>query len=178
MKTSALKSFTGASEVGQKRDQHVLTPPSIVDGLDKLWPGGVDLDPCACDGQLVQAKTRFYETGLDKEWFGNVFVNEPFNELRAWLEKCQLEAVSGVFPPRIVNLCPWRSRRKWFRQAYRSAQGVMLLDPVTFYDSTTLEPWASKSGYETQFPENCCLLYWGPERDRFFEAFAHAGEPL
>jgi DNA N-6-adenine-methyltransferase Dam len=180
-KTSALKAFYGASEAEQKRPQTVLTPPCIVAGLERLWPDGIDLDPCSCPESLVPAKFRFLEAdgnnGLDRGWWGHVYVNEPFDQLKAWLAKCQTEWRREEVMA-IVNLCPWRSRRPWFRAAYKDADAVMLLDPVTFYDSTTGKPWASASGQVSQFPENCCLLYWGTDPRAFEAAFADLGEPL
>lgn len=58
-----------------------LTPLNLVQGL-----GEFDLDPC---GELDHptARTIYTENGLEKDWFGRVWLNPPYSNLAPWLEK-------------------------------------------------------------------------------------------
>lgn len=63
-----------------------LTPPAIVKKL-----GEFDLDPCSpVNPPFVHAKINYTieNNGLEKEWFGRVFMNPPYGKnLHLWLEK-------------------------------------------------------------------------------------------
>lgn len=63
-----------------------LTPPELVKKLGKF-----DLDPCSpIDAPFLHAPTNYTieENGLEKEWFGRVFLNPPYGKhLNLWLEK-------------------------------------------------------------------------------------------
>lgn len=45
----------------------------------------IDLDPCAGDDTNI-GDVDWNERGLQREWFGNVFVNPPFSQKNVWLE--------------------------------------------------------------------------------------------
>jgi DNA N-6-adenine-methyltransferase (Dam). len=51
--------------------------------------GEIDLDPCAgLDTNHGETNFRnITHDGLESDWFGRVFVNPPFSEKSAWLEK-------------------------------------------------------------------------------------------
>lgn len=51
--------------------------------------GEFDLDPCACDPMPWKtAKTMWTEKGLEKDWFGRVWLNPPYGkETALWLRK-------------------------------------------------------------------------------------------
>jgi len=61
-----------------------LTPPWIVKSLGKF-----DLDPCGCEGSpFVNAETVYYKDGLEREWFGRVFLNPPYGrEIGDWMKR-------------------------------------------------------------------------------------------
>jgi hypothetical protein len=70
-----------------KSDQW-YTPPHIFEAIGLEF----DLDPCSPGEGLchVPAKTVFTQEGLEREWFGRVFMNPPFggrNWHIPWLEK-------------------------------------------------------------------------------------------
>lgn len=58
-----------------------LTPLRLINCL-----GHFDLDPC---GELFHktATTIYTENGLDKEWFGRVWLNPPYSHVEKWLSK-------------------------------------------------------------------------------------------
>ena len=60
------------------------TPPEI---LDMLHP--IDVDPCAGEDTHIGRDANYDKSddGLWKQWHGRVFVNPPFSQKRAWLQK-------------------------------------------------------------------------------------------
>lgn len=61
-----------------------ITPKFILDSL-----GEFDLDPCACNPQpWSTANMMWTENGLDRDWFGRVWMNPPYGQVTAkWLCK-------------------------------------------------------------------------------------------
>jgi hypothetical protein len=66
-----------------------LTPPELVTALGKF-----DLDPCTpINPPFVHAPVNFtiVENGLEKDWFGRVFLNPPYGKgMELWMEKLKL----------------------------------------------------------------------------------------
>lgn len=63
-----------------KYSDEFYTPPKFVTSF-----GEFDLDPCA--GPMRHAKTNWKNRGLEREWFGRVWLNPPYSDIYAWLEK-------------------------------------------------------------------------------------------
>lgn len=62
-----------------------LTPPNIIEQL-----GTFDTDPCnAVNNPFTTAIRSYTEGGLEKQWFGRVWLNPPFNryERPLWMQK-------------------------------------------------------------------------------------------
>lgn len=68
------KAKTGSTDVW-------LTPLNIVHTL-----GLFDLDPCGESDHLTAHKI-YTENGLEKEWYGRVWLNTPYSEVSLWLDK-------------------------------------------------------------------------------------------
>lgn len=150
----------------EKRLQEILTPQSIVNFVLRLWPEGISMDPCASTDprSLVDAVVKVFKPGpgtmgkggLDANWHDRTYVNPPFAELQAWLNKANASAL----PPRdrVVVLAPVRSHRSWWRRAAHAARAVVELDPVAFV------------GYDDVFPAPLCLMVWGSSPQEVHEA--------
>jgi hypothetical protein len=55
--------------------------------LNWIQPLGIfDLDPCG-ESFHKTAKTIYTEDGLEKEWFGRVWLNPPYSEVEKWLDR-------------------------------------------------------------------------------------------
>ena len=61
-----------------------ITPPEIIEAL-----GPFDLDPCVCTPQPWKtAETMWSEGGLDRDWFGHVWLNPPYGQQTAsWMAR-------------------------------------------------------------------------------------------
>lgn len=57
-----------------------LTPPAIIDAL-----GPFDLDPCAPEVQpWPTAAYHYHDRGLERDWYGTVFLNPPYGHPDQW----------------------------------------------------------------------------------------------
>jgi site-specific DNA-methyltransferase (adenine-specific) len=91
-----------------------VTPTELYDRLNKIFK--FDLDPCTTKDNPLNTP-KFYtkkDNGLEKPWFGNVFVNPPYNkEIPRWLEKTRDEIYRNHVK-NVVFLLPARTDTKWF----------------------------------------------------------------
>lgn len=63
-----------------ERNQVVLTPESIIEGLLKFWPEGVAYDPCWGPGSIVPAERRTDRRGLLDPWPHRTYCNPPYGK--------------------------------------------------------------------------------------------------
>jgi hypothetical protein len=95
------------------------TPPQLVRRL-----GAFDLDPSAAPPPHPRhAKTNWTKKdgGLDRQWFGRVWLNPPYSEVAVWLEKLIAHG-DGIA---LVNA--W-TEREWFRRA--ASRSALVLFPT------------------------------------------------
>lgn len=93
-----------------KSDEYT-TPQDFYDKLDAEF--AFTLDPCATDDnhKCEQWFTKD-DDGLRRSWSGeSVFVNPPYSQAAAWVEKCYEEARAGA---QVVALLPARTDTAWF----------------------------------------------------------------
>lgn len=91
------------------------TPWPVLRDLEAKY-GAFDLDPC-CEPHTAKAPT-FYtieDNGLAKPWFGNVYVNPPFSDVRPWCERA-IEATSTSEAKLVVMLLPCATDTGWFHE--------------------------------------------------------------
>lgn len=58
-----------------------LTPLRVIEAL-----GPFDLDPCG-EAHWPTARTIYTERGLERDWFGRVWLNPPYSEVERWLDR-------------------------------------------------------------------------------------------
>ena len=85
-----------------KKTDDWSTPPEFYNLLNNEF--NFDYDPCPLRADF---------DGLALEWHGNVYVNPPYSDVRAWLEKGIKEIEKGNSSC-IVYLLPARTCTKWF----------------------------------------------------------------
>lgn len=83
------------------------TPDELLDLL-----GHIDVDPCAgIDTEIGDINYTEEDDGLSKEWSGRVFVNPPFANKSAWLQKAVEEQsnteVIFVLTPDSTDTISW-----------------------------------------------------------------------
>jgi site-specific DNA-methyltransferase (adenine-specific) len=84
-----------------------------MDYIKAKW-GPFDLDPC-CEIRTQKAPSFFTkeDDGLNKPWFGRVFMNPPYGEknLRVWMRKAYEESLRGAT---VFCLVPAQTGAVWF----------------------------------------------------------------
>lgn len=89
------------------------TPQDLFDRLNEEFH--FDLDPCATK-ENAKCKNFFTkeDNGLNKEWFGNVFINPPFKQVAEWVEKAYDQKKNNTQIKTIVMLIASRTDTRWF----------------------------------------------------------------
>ena len=84
--------------------------------------GPFNLDPCTSIYQKWHhASTNWTEKGLDKDWFGRVWLNPPYSENKLWLKKMAVHN-NGIV------LVPARTDTRWFQDfVFNKAKGILFL---------------------------------------------------
>jgi len=167
---------TAAREsMGKSSHAEWCTPPNILELVYQV--GEVALDPCSNLCSIIKSKrdVRLPEDGLQACWAeisqelgGVVFVNPPYGrQVKHWIKKCADEAAQGA---EVVLLCAARVDTKWFQEIiFESATAVCFWKGrVKFIDGYT-----GKQGDPSFFPS--AIVYWGPNLDRFVDAFDDKG---
>ena len=92
------------------------TPRQLYERLNTVFK--FDLDPCTTEDNPLNTPCIITkkQDGLKTKWFGNVFVNPPYNEIEKWLDKAMFElGKPQTFEVKnIVFLLPARTDTKWF----------------------------------------------------------------
>lgn len=105
---------------------HWATPPSLVEELEREF-GKFDLDPC-CIPMTAKAKT-FYtaeDNGLQRAWFGRVFMNPPYSQPAPWCKKA-LDETSAGNADLVVGLLPVATDTAWFHDFINGKAEVRFL---------------------------------------------------
>lgn len=166
---------TGRAYMPDSSSMTHLTPPRITDPLHhfcSLVPGHdarPDLDPCAADGDIVNARTRYLlsrgQDGLVLPWdFEVIFVNPPYDTdpLAEFTNRCRIHRKHGV----AIGLLPAQKTEKlaWQRDVLPVAAKVCWVDGrLTFL------------GARNQAPFPSAVACWA-ERGVYVDAFVKAFE--
>ena len=92
------------------------TPQDFYDQLDDRW--GFTLDPCASsENHKCERYFTIEDDGLKQSWEGQtVFVNPPYSNIAAWLEKAYKETRRPKVETIIVCLIPSRTDTRYWHQ--------------------------------------------------------------
>lgn len=102
----------GSHERANKGETDIwLTPKSVISQL-----GPFDLDPCG-EAHWPTASTIYTERGLEREWFGRVWLNPPYSEVERWLNRL---ANHG----RGIALVFARTETRWAQKIFNRASSV------------------------------------------------------
>lgn len=99
------------------------TPQAFFDHLNREFR--FELDPCAsADNAKCYIFFTKEQNGLERDWFGTVFMNPPYGEtIGQWVRKAKIEAAKGCT---VVCLVPARTDTAWWHE------NVMCADEVRF----------------------------------------------
>jgi hypothetical protein len=165
----ALRSLSeGHRRTGGEYSDEWFSPQALVD-LSLKMLGGIDVDPCWHPACLVKATQCFAkeQDGLKRSWNGRVYLNPPFQENQAWIEKLVEEFACGRATEAIV-IVPNRSEAEWFTVLDRYPR-CHLRGRVKFFreDDGPGKKWSS--------PFPCAAIYLGRRSELFASIFSTAG---
>jgi site-specific DNA-methyltransferase (adenine-specific) len=117
------------------------TPRWLFDRLNEEFR--FNLDPCAST-KIAKCPTYYTKEldGLNRNWFGSVFVNPPHSRLKEWVRKAQEELKRC---DRVVMLLPARTDTKWFHEiVLKSASEIRFIKGrLRFGNSKNTAPFPS-----------------------------------
>ena len=143
------------------------TPPSIIELVIQVL-GEINLDPCADDGRHIPAQEHytFDDNGLEKPWWGKVYMNPPYSHPGVWMRKLQLEFETGNVDEAIA-LVPAATDTNWLSP-------VLKTQPVCFWKGRIKflgQDYKPKSSAR----QSHVLVYWGNNWQKFREVFEDYG---
>jgi len=89
---------------GSRDSDNYSTPPDFYEELNKEFK--FDFDPCPL---------KPTQDGLQVDWVGNIFINPPYSNIKAWVEKGLYEMERGTAKT-LVYLLPCRTDTKYFHE--------------------------------------------------------------
>lgn len=136
-----------AAPRNSKSSDEWYTPDTLVAAL-----GTFDLDPSTSLQRGRQLAQRFYtieDDGLVAPWFGRVWLNPPFSDIRPWVERMR-EHNNGIM------LCFSRTDANWFVDLTRFCGGVFLIQ-------RRLQFWRPEQNKNQRCPLGVVLFPFGPK---------------
>ena len=147
------------------------TPPEFIEAARKVM-GGIDLDPASSEiaNRIVQAKYYFTkeEDGLEKVWYGNVFMNPPYASelIKQFAEKFSTHVIDGSISQGIV-LVNNATETLWFREIIDCASAVVFTTGRVKFLDPQGNPGAPLQGQ--------AIIYCGTNEIEFLEQFSKFG---
>lgn len=145
------------------------TPPDIL-ACVRGTLGVIDLDPATHVIAQAQVQARHFFTldqnGLERNWFGRVYLNPPFSSWDLWAEKILTE-VSASRVAELIALGFTRTQSaKYFTPLLRRVDGICIVSGRRNF-------WGCTSDSESA-PDGVFMVYIGPDVGKFRQNF----EPL
>lgn len=148
-------------------DNEWYTPAEYIEAAREVM-GSIDLDPASNElaNKTVKAQT-FYTAeinGLNKEWFGNVWLNPPYSAslVQAFAEK----VVSSNFQQAVI-LVNNATDTAWFRKLIEKANAILFTTGRIRFYKMDGEKGAPLQGQ--------AFIYYGDSVEKFLEVFGKFG---
>ena len=152
------------------------TPPEVIRAVHETL-GHVDLDPASSSiaNEIVRAKNFFSvdDDGLDRNWFGRVYLNPPYSRglIKKFVDKLLAEYNAGHVQSAVV-LVNAQSDAKWFSSLAQACTGAIFTQGRIRF----VQP----DGTPSKHTPTCgqCFFYFGDDVEKFFSVFEHFGYPV
>lgn len=144
------------------------TPECVLELVRKV--GSIALDPCSNAQSIVGAELEIMQAGLSFRWNEEVdnceddlvWCNPPYSDVWEWVNKCNITYFMYGTP--ILALVPARTDTRWFQTCWDSKAICFWKGRIKFLGGKHSAPFPS------------AVVYWGPNKYRFADAFASAGK--
>jgi phage N-6-adenine-methyltransferase len=157
-------------------DEEWYTPSEHIENARAVL-GEIDTDPASSDDaqEVVQASTYYtkQDNGLEKPWYGNVWLNPPYQmpEIANFTSKLVSEYNAGNVKQAIM-LCPNSTDTKWFIEALNACKLVCFTKGrVRFYKKSAYNEKSSP-------PNGHAFFYFGENPAAFATVFKRVGSVL
>lgn len=148
-------------------DNEWYTPAEYIEAARQVM-GSIDLDPASNDyaNQTVKASTYYTEetNGLDKKWFGNIWMNPPYST--ALIKKFAEKLTSSDFDQAIV-LVNNATDTAWFKSLIQKAKAIVF--------TTGRIRFEKRDGSKGAPLQGQAFVYYGDNSERFLEVFEAFG---
>jgi len=153
------------------RDPESYTPEQYVESVRHVL-GSIDVDPASTDfaNELIKATTYYTleDSGLDKSWHGNVFLNPPYKQpdIRLFIEKL-IQEIEAERTTQAILLTNNNTDTRWFVEAAVVSKAICFTQGrINFY----------KADLRLTQPTNGqAFFYFGDKPDVFAEEFSKYG---
>lgn len=145
------------------------TPPSLIERARSVL-GVIDLDPASSDvAQRWINATEYYtadDDGKAQPWSGRIWLNPPFDDTPAWVDRLDSEYQSGDVTAAVllVNSAPGYI---WWEDLWRRRPVCMLRERVCFCRADGTSEGPAKKG--------TTIAYYGDDIQKFSAAFCELG---
>jgi ParB family chromosome partitioning protein len=147
------------------------TPPEYILSAREVL-GSIDCDPASSDkaNETVQAETYYTKdnSGLDKEWSGNVWMNPPYSGslIKKFIDRYADQVTSGSIAAGLV-LVNNATETDWFCRLVSVSDAVVFTDRRVKFLDPQGNPGAPLQGQ--------AILYYGDNVDLFRREFGKYG---
>lgn len=149
------------------KDDEWYTPARFIESARRAM-GSIDLDPASNDfaNETVKAGTYYTESdnGLDKEWFGNVWLNPPYSSVL--VQRFADKVVNSEFNQAIV-LVNNATETGWFRKLADNASAIVF--------TTGRIKYYKRDGEHGTPLQGQAFLYFGENTESFLNEFSQYG---
>ena len=161
--------MSNAQRLNQDSGNHEYYTPSEIIGAAREVMGRITLDPAssAQANKTVRADTFYSDNGLDRAWFGRVWMNHPFSRKNnpLWINRlhnayCQGEIEEGLCITYAATSEAWFQPLLLRRQCFLTPRTNYLLPNGTVKRGVT---------------KGSVVTYFGPKQSLFSSVFRHFG---
>ncbi len=170
------------------------TPPKYIE-MARSVMGNIDFDPASCKIAQSWIKAAVYcdgseqrYNGLQQPYWGNIWLNPPFDNTALWLQKLYLEIHKGHVDQAIV-LVNSNHGYKWYEEFWRKFPVCCARERIEFLTDPTLDDL--RTGNYSQYVINHQILkrvgqakrgqtfaYYGPNIEAFYSVFSPIGRVI
>ena len=149
------------------KDDEWYTPPQYIESARSVM-GSIDLDPASNDfaNETVKAGAYYTEAdnGLEKEWFGNVWLNPPYS---ASLVQLFANKVANSDFKQAIVLVNNATETAWFRKLIEKASAIIF--------TTGRIKYRKRDGEHGSPLQGQAFLYFGENVETFLSEFRAYG---
>lgn len=165
--TQILKEIQKPHVANNSKDDEWYTPPQYIESARSVM-GSIDLDPASNDfaNETVKAGTYYTEAdnGLEKEWFGNVWLNPPYS---ASLVQLFADKVANSDFEQAIVLVNNATETAWFRKLIEKASAIIF--------TTGRIKYRKRDGEHGSPLQGQAFLYFGENVEAFLSEFRTYG---